>query len=56
MNKLYFVFLVAVLISSFSPQKKGLKSEDICVKYAAAEEKYNAGKLSNAPKPNKYHP
>ncbi|PKP15406.1 MAG: outer membrane protein assembly factor BamD, partial [Bacteroidetes bacterium HGW-Bacteroidetes-23] len=48
MNKLYFVFLVAVVFSSCSPYQKALKSEDIAVKYAAAEEKYNAGKYQKA--------
>ena len=40
MNKLYFVFLLAVVFSSCSPYQKALKSEDIALKYAAAEEKY----------------
>jgi outer membrane protein assembly factor BamD len=48
MNKLYFVFLIAVVLSSCTPYQKALKSEDIAVKYAAAEEKYNAGKYQKA--------
>lgn len=48
MNKLYFVFLIAIVFSSCSPYQKALKSEDIAVKYAAAEEKYTAGKYQKA--------
>lgn len=48
MNKLYFVFLVALTISACSPYQKALKSEDIAVKYAVAEEKYNSGKYQKA--------
>lgn len=48
MNKLYFIFLVAVVFSSCTPYQKALKSEDIAVKYAAAEEKYNKEKYQKA--------
>ncbi|MCB0443526.1 MAG: outer membrane protein assembly factor BamD, partial [Flavobacterium sp.] len=48
MNKLYFVFLLAVVLSSCSPYQKALKSEDIGMKYAAAEEKYNKEKYKKA--------
>lgn len=48
MNKLYFVFLLVVVFSSCSPYQKALKSEDIAIKYAAAEEKYNKEKYQKA--------
>ncbi len=48
MNKLYFVFLIVLTISACSPYQKALKSEDVAVKYAVAEEKYNSGKYQKA--------
>ena len=44
MNKFYTLSLLFLLLISCSPYQKALKSEDMGVKYTAAEEKYNNGK------------
>ncbi len=48
MNKFYTLSLLFLLFISCSPYQKALKSEDMGVKYTAAEEKYNSGKYSKA--------
>ena len=48
MIKFFSVLFIAVVISSCSPYQKALKSEDVAVKYAEAEKKYEAGKYSKA--------
>lgn len=48
MNKLYFIFFIAIIFSSCSPYQKALKSEDVAVKYPVAEQKYEAGKYAKA--------
>ena len=44
---LYF-FFVAAFVSSCSPYQKALKSDDVAVKYAEAEKKFEAKKYSKA--------
>jgi outer membrane protein assembly factor BamD len=48
MNKFYTLSLLFLLLISCSPYQKALKSEDMGVKYTAAEEKYNNGKYNKA--------
>jgi len=48
MNKLYFVFLFALSLISCGPYQDALKSEDVAVKYAAAETQYEAEKYEKA--------
>ncbi|WP_333695067.1 outer membrane protein assembly factor BamD [Flavobacterium sp.] len=48
MNKVFFVLLSVLLISSCSPFQKAMKSEDVALKYTVAEEQYEAGKYDKA--------
>lgn len=48
MNKIIFILLLLVSLSSCSEYQKALKSEDIELKYTAAKNKYNAGKYGKA--------
>jgi outer membrane protein assembly factor BamD len=48
MTKFLYFLLFSILISSCSPYQKALKSDDVSVKYAQAEKKYNAKKYNKA--------
>jgi outer membrane protein assembly factor BamD len=48
MNKFYTLFLLFLFLLSCSPYQKALKSEDMGVKFTAAEEKYTNGKYNKA--------
>ena len=48
MNKFLSIVLLVVVLSSCSEYQKALKSEDVAVKYAAAEKMYEKGKYSKA--------
>jgi outer membrane protein assembly factor BamD len=48
MTKFLPILFVAALLSSCSPYQKALKSDDVSVKYAQAEKKYEAKKYSKA--------
>lgn len=48
MNKFIYGFLLVVLFASCSEYQKALKSEDVAVKLAAANNKYEAGKYNKA--------
>lgn len=48
MNKLIYVLLLSVILTSCSEYQKALKSEDVAVKLKAAENKYEAGKYNKA--------
>ena len=48
MNKFLSIVLLVVVLSSCSEYQKALKSEDVAVKYAAAEKMYDKGKYSKA--------
>jgi outer membrane protein assembly factor BamD len=48
MNKLYFIFIFALIVTSCGPYQDALKSEDVGVKYTMAESKYNEGKYEKA--------
>ncbi len=48
MNKFLYFLLAAVLLSSCSSYQKALKSDDVAVKYAEAEKKYDAKKYNKA--------
>ena len=48
MKKLLVLFAVAVFLTSCSEYQKALKSEDVAVKYAAAEKMYEAKKYGKA--------
>ncbi|NHM07753.1 outer membrane protein assembly factor BamD [Flavobacterium sp. CYK-4] len=48
MNKFLYFLLVTVLLASCSPYQKALKSDDVAVKYAEAEKKYEAKKYNKA--------
>lgn len=48
MKKLLSILLIAIVFSSCSEYQKALKSEDVALKYAAAEKKYDKGKYNKA--------
>ncbi|RZJ65506.1 MAG: outer membrane protein assembly factor BamD [Flavobacterium sp.] len=48
MKNFLFLMLTAALLASCSEYQKALKSEDVAVKYAAAEKKYEQGKYNKA--------
>ncbi len=48
MNKFLSIVLLVVVLSSCSEYQKALKSEDVAVKYAAAEKMYEKGKYTKA--------
>jgi outer membrane protein assembly factor BamD len=48
MNKLFYTFLLLVVLSSCSEYQKAFKSEDVAVKFAVAEKLYDAGKYEKA--------
>ncbi|WP_298223419.1 outer membrane protein assembly factor BamD [Flavobacterium sp.] len=48
MNKFLYVLLVSLLVCSCSSYQKALKSDDVAVKYAEAEKKYDAKKYNKA--------
>lgn len=48
MKKILSILLVALALGSCSEYQKALKSEDVAVKFAAAEKQYEAGKYTKA--------
>lgn len=50
MNKILYIFLLLVTLSSCSEYQKALKSEDTATKFKLGEELYNAGKYDKANK------
>ncbi|HEU4495823.1 MAG TPA: outer membrane protein assembly factor BamD [Flavobacterium sp.] len=48
MNRIFYMLLTAVIISSCSPYQKALKSEDLALKYDIASKMYEAGKYTKA--------
>ncbi|MGH2666672.1 outer membrane protein assembly factor BamD [Flavobacterium sp.] len=48
MNKIIYVFLLAVLFSSCNEYQRAIKSEDVAVKFDVATKKYEAGKYEKA--------
>ncbi len=50
MNKILYIFLLLVTLSSCSEYQKALKSEDTATKFKLGEELYNAGKYEKANK------
>ena len=48
MNKFLYFLLASIVLSSCSSYQKALKSDDVAVKYAEAEKKYDAKKYNKA--------
>ncbi|HQX03807.1 MAG TPA: outer membrane protein assembly factor BamD, partial [Flavobacterium sp.] len=48
MNKLYFIFIFVLIVTSCGPYQAAMKSEDVAIKYTMAESKYNEGKYEKA--------
>ena len=48
MNKFLYFLLVTIVLTSCSEYQKALKNDDVAIKYAVADQKYNAKKYNKA--------